>query len=107
MTLDMNSECDETNRIIEKYSVLSRHICCMCGKPDVKIITKGWVYPCCRECFEADKTHLLYGEVTSDKDDGRMPDTYEISRWSDGEYETIEIDIKETADRIRETWEEA
>ncbi len=38
-------------RIIDKYSVLSEHICINCGKPDVPMTNCGWWSPYCKKCF--------------------------------------------------------
>ena len=36
--------------IIRKYSDISYHTCCECGKPATKT-TKGWVLPYCDSCY--------------------------------------------------------
>lgn len=43
---------DETNRIIEKYTYISRHTCIVCGK-SADYVTKGWIEPYCKEHLPA------------------------------------------------------
>ena len=43
-----NGCSDEAQAILDKYTELSRHICCVCGKPATKI-SKGWICPYCDE----------------------------------------------------------
>ena len=42
----------EVQDIINDYSTLSENICIFCGKPDVPMISTGWMLPKCKECFE-------------------------------------------------------
>jgi hypothetical protein len=39
---------EETNKIIAKYTYISRHTCITCGK-SADYVTKGWVEPYCKE----------------------------------------------------------
>ena len=109
----------KVGEIIDKYSVLSEHICYMCGKPDVPVTNTGWWLPLCKECFSTpddyyQKRHTKeeiknWTEDRSKKweeickeEDYKMPDTYTIRRWSkEKDEETIIYNISETATKIR------
>lgn len=40
-----------TRDTIAKYEELSKYICGHCGKP-ARYITKGWIYPLCKDCIK-------------------------------------------------------
>ena len=97
---------DEVDKIIDKYSVLSENICIHCGKPDVYMTDKGWMYPCCKECWEKSKynTNIPYEQFI--EGDNQMANTMNWRSYSPEyeEYEDHEVDISETANKIRENW---
>ena len=97
----------EVHRIIQKYEVISRHICMVCGKPDVHIREDGWIWPQCRECYEKDDyNHLPYEEVVHIDENPKIPDSYKVTSWSKDEGENVtEYDISETVAEIRRRWE--
>jgi len=107
--------------IIDKYSMLSRNICIICGKPDVPITDNGWISPYCKNCFTTPtdwykkehpdkidkfiKAHGDYWEKCNNKQCSRMIDSYSVHTWSkDKGDETITYDISETANKIRVKW---
>lgn len=95
----------EVNEIIQKYEVLSQNICIHCGKPDVPMIDMGWVRPSCRDCYNK-RTHRIANtyEILSEGKEGRMSDSYKVTRYSKtGNVETV-YDIHETAEKIREEY---
>lgn len=97
---------DEIGNIISKYELLSSNICLFCGKPDVPMLDIGWISPFCKDCFDTKISDTRpYEKVANDET--RMADKLRYRRWSKetGE-ETIEIDISETAEKIRKRWEE-
>ena len=106
--------------IIDNYSMLSRNICIICGKPDVPITDNGWISPYCKKCYTAPsgwykeehsdeidkfiKTHEEYWEECN-KQNNKMVDSYSVHTWSKEKGdETITYDISETANKIREKW---
>lgn len=97
---------DELHRAIDKYSYLSENICAICGKPDVYMTFSGWDFPLCESCWDKHISDARpYEEVISDKDTGRMADSYTIRRFSkDGNKDTV-YNISETAEKIRRRYE--
>lgn len=93
--------------IIGKYEKLSQNICIHCGKPDVPI-TGDWYYlPLCRKCYTSDDRNAdEEWEAFAKKRGAKMSDVYKYTRFSDGESENVEIDISETANRIRKEHKE-
>ncbi len=106
--------------IIDNYSMLSRNICIICGKPDVPITNNGWISPYCKKCYTAPsdwykeehsdkieefiKTHEEYWEECN-KQNNKMVDSYSVHTWSKEKGdETITYDISETANKIRAKW---
>lgn len=106
LSLETKHNYEEVIGIVDKYEVLSQNICAICGKPDVKITNAGWIYPLCKKCYESRiNSKRPYDEVTFSDDDGRMADSYRIGRWTEESgYTEIDVDITETANRIREEW---
>ena len=96
----------ETDEIIDKYSHLSENICMICGKPDVYMTNTGWIYPCCEKCWNEDRVskNNKYKDVISEKDSGKMADIRRITRFSKEGNETLEFDLRPTAQRIRDYW---
>lgn len=101
--------CNSTNeieRIIDKYSHISRHVCAYCGKPDTAMTNTGWIYPACKDCYEKHMRCSKPYEEVADIENAKCPDYFEVNRhYPDGHNEVIRYDIKETADRYRTKWE--
>ena len=109
------------NRIIEKYSVLSENICCICGRPDVPMTYDGWWLPSCKDCFcrvsdyyrQKHTQEQINGVVKEkeksweqhNKEDNKMRDGYTVISWSKETGETKKTyDISETANKIRKRY---
>lgn len=92
------------HEIINKYAVLSQNICIHCGKPDVPMINTNWIRPSCRECYINSNRITGTYEMLSEGKDGRMSDSYKVTRFSKtGDVVTV-YDIHETAEKIREEY---
>ena len=106
--------------IIDKYSHLSENICIACGKPDVPMIGHNWWSPECFLCWKKRRIkripfvkipetedgwkQMYEDEKTTGEDTGRMNDTYTYHAFKDKEWIKVEVDISETAGKIREIW---
>lgn len=106
--------------IIDKYSCLSENICIKCGRPDVPMIGHGWISPECFDCYK--KRNEEYGmfktlpstldgwweayeaDITDEDDDGRMSDKMSYRTLEGDDFVYHEVDISETAEKIRENW---
>ena len=98
---------EEVEKLKDDYSMLSRNICIGCGKPDVPILDTGWIYPCCKDCFEKHISEVKrYEDVKSERDSGRMCDAYVVYKWCDDGYRNVVVDTSKLAERIRERWAE-
>lgn len=102
-----NGDYDTVYRIIDKYSVISQHVCAICGKPDVKITHSGWIYPLCKKCYNKtySRSQKTYEESVDDDDDGRIPESYRIYEWTEDGRKTTEINISDTVKKVRERWD--
>lgn len=89
----------EVDDVIDAYSALSTRICIVCGKPDVPFITKGWIYPCCEDCFRGDKE--AYQKIISKE--SKMPTS---STWMLESGKKITKDLTSFARRIRDNYKE-
>ena len=107
LTVDCHGYNDETDKIIKKYSHLSENICMKCGKPDVYMTNMGWYWPCCKECWEKFNKYLKSPYESYIEGDGKMED---VMRWRsgapDGGWIEHEMDISDTANKIRQRWKE-
>lgn len=110
--------------IIDKYSKLSENICIRCGKPDTWVIYDGWVSPYCFDCYrkiwrDREKFLKKYHEDFVPATEEEIQEAYEKSKCGDSPlmadkrvYTTykdcvnqkVEVDISETANKIRENW---
>ena len=97
---------DEFERVIDKYTYLSENVCANCGRPDVFMTFSGWDFPLCKHCWDTCINDTReYEQVISDKDTGRMADSFTIRRFSkDGNVDTT-YDISQTAEKIRKRYE--
>ena len=112
------------SQIIDKYSVLSENICLICGKPDVPMTgtLPSYISPLCKSCYctpidyvKGDMTDAELKRFCDDherdweewaEEKSKMSDTYSVRRWvkDKDDYETIEYDISETANKIRKRY---
>lgn len=113
--------------IIEKYSKLSENICIFCGKPDTWVTDDGWIMPQCYDCFKKQwrqrekyyKHHKLFYKDYVPKTEEEllgmyngikcghtpmMPDKRVYKTYNNGDWKTVEVDISETANKIRKNW---
>ena len=100
---------DEINDIIRKYEILSSRICLGCGKPDVSMLNLSWISPLCEDCYNEHISDTRpYSEVSDE--DNKMPDVMKYRQYSKEfnppGWKDFEIDISETAEKIRKRWEE-
>ena len=60
----------EYNDILRKYENLSKHTCIYCGDENAKMTYCGWIFPCCKKCWESNKylNYVPYEEATKDDD---------------------------------------
>ena len=96
---------EDFRKVINAYEYISENVCAICGKPDVYMTYSGWDYPLCEECWN---THIndtrSYKDVISEKDTGRMADSYTIRQFSKEGNKDITYDIHETAEKIRRAY---
>ena len=110
-----NSAPIESNAfdIIHKYEYLSNYICQYCGKPDVAQINNGWVMTICENCYNKMNRRrrkyynpVPYSELLNEDEDYTLPNKRIVKRYSKEGDETIEYDISETVNAIRNNWRE-
>lgn len=93
----------EVWRIIATYEFLSGYICCVCGKPDVPMVSTNWCSPYCGDCYYKHKIDdKPYLEVITPK--YWMPDEMTIHKYFNGEWIEEKTNISETVAKIRERW---
>lgn len=91
--------------IIFKYEHLSQNICMRCGKPDVPMCGDYWISPFCLECWTSDEMNRAVDWMNwAEERDVIMPESCSYNTWVDGEKQEVIIDVKETAERIREEY---
>ena len=106
------------DEIIHKYEHLSKYICIECGKLGVpNIPVNGWYSPTCEHCYNKkiasiDKWYLDHGyephqyesyqELLNNVDDDfTLPTVLKVTRRVAGkDWETIEIDISDTVNKL-------
>ena len=100
---------DEILHIIDKYETLSQNICAVCGKPDVNITNRGWIYPLCYKCYSRS------WRINTDMDDDQIREIYDkdiVGSTNTMQNVTTKIingtevttDISDTAEKIRQNW---
>lgn len=93
--------------IIGKYSRLSENICVACGKPDVPMTTDGWIMPLCKECYCKGLYNSPEGwEEHAGKNGTAMSTEYKYSRYANGKWNDVVVDISGTAEEIRRKYNE-
>ena len=101
-----NHYIPEIDDILCKYSVISKNICIMCGKPDVSTIMLGsWTAPYCEDCFYV--RPFSYREIYEDlkyAGDSKIRNNITMMRKDGNEYIANKIYLKDTADKIRARW---
>lgn len=108
----VNNYNSPINKVIDKYEHISQNVCISCGKPDVPMITSGWISPFCFDCYKKYFNHRNKSEAEireeynefARKNGDIIPDTYKILRFSKDGTQTEIVDVSETVSRIRERW---
>lgn len=101
---------DKIMNIIDKYETLSQNICAVCGKPDVGITNRGWIYPLCYKCYsrswriintdmDDDQIREIYNKDIAGSTN-KMPDV--MTKIINGT--EVTTDISDTAEKIRQNW---
>ena len=108
LRLYTNYHNDKIERIIKKYTTLSRNICILCGKPDTHMTYSGWYSPVCEKCYE--KTDIdektPYSEIVCKNDNGVMSDRFVwVNHFKGKDVETTYV-FPETIEKIRRKWNE-
>ena len=87
--------------IITKYERISEYTCINCGAfPDVRM-TRGWICPICKDCYDKNK-YFAKGFVENTSENPFEP-IITLKRYSKDEGETIiKYDITDIANRIKE-----
>ena len=94
--------------IIEKYAIISQHVCISCGKPDVYILNFGWIEPMCKECYDKYINDTRSYDKVICKDAGTtLKNSYTIRTLDGDEWVTKKIDISETSNEVRKRWLDA
>lgn len=114
---------EDTQEIINKYSVISRNVCLGCGKLDIPMIDDGWMSPVCYSCFykgyrrrekylkikelkTEDEIKEIYNKFICDEPDENgeylIPDNYKVNRFSNDGNKTITYDISDTVKKLHE-----
>lgn len=83
--------------IIDKYECLSQNICIGCGKPDVPMTGVRWFMPMCSSCYTGNPEDWLEWF----NKDHRMADIRRYRRRDKDGWHDVEVDISETAQKIR------
>ena len=115
LRLYTNYHNDKIERIIKKYTTLSRNICIHCGKPDTHMTYGGWYSPVCEECHEKRQQELEekfgyektpYSEIVCKNDKGIMSDRFVwVNNFKGKDVETTYV-FPETVEEIRRKWNE-
>ena len=108
LRLYTNYHNDKIERIIKKYTTLSRNICILCGKPDTHMTYGGWYSPVCEKCYEkTDRDEKTpYSEIVCKNDNGVMSDRFVwVNHFKGKDVETTYV-FPETIEKIRRKWHE-
>lgn len=111
LVMYVNTSDQDIHDILDKYSILSENICINCGKPDVPMLNMNWISPICEGCYN--KMYYRHGVKRSEVEpysavaakDDRMSDTLKYTRYSNNVKRAVEIDISETAEAIRKSYQ--
>lgn len=90
---------DEAEDICDKYREISKHICAVCGKPDVPMMRLGvWVSPVCKGCWPKFSKHD-YEKCVADS--YRCPAFITVKHPYGDDVETSRIDLEYEMKKIR------
>ena len=121
----VSGHSEKISEIIQKYEVISEHICYRCGK-EAPMTDDGWVLPLCFKCFSKiyrgreqftiklhpevmlktdEELRELYDKVVIDEPDEHgeyhIPTTYTLHTYRDGESKDVVYDISDTVTQLR------
>ena len=99
---------EKISAIIDKYSIISQHVCISCGRPDVYILNFDWIEPMCKECYERYINDTRTYEKVICQDAGlKLKNYYVVRILEDDEWVTKKIDISDTVNEVRKRWLDA
>lgn len=107
----VNNYSKPIDRVIDKYEYISQNVCIICGKPDVPMITNGWISPYCFDCYKKYFHHKTESDAREEynkyvrKNGDMIPNTYKVIHFSKDGTRSETIDISDTVRKIRERWE--
>lgn len=94
----------EIDAIERKYRAISETVCCRCGEiHGVKMITRGWVSPYCRECY-AQTTQQPDYEYFDNLPTEELPTIIKWRRFSQNGTEEFQEDISDTVNKIKQEY---
>lgn len=81
-----NGAPESVDTIIDKYTIMSRYVCCVCGKP-ANYITQGWIEPYCKKHLE--------NRINAYKRVWRIPKKYTEQTYKKGKWHKRTVRYKE------------
>lgn len=112
LRLYCNSAPEEVYDVLQKYEFISEYICIKCGSPHACIVDDyGWYLPLCKDCWDkSNKCREEKGYKIKSYEEAvgeelyELPDSYTMTRYSNGNTENIVYDISETTQKIRKAY---
>lgn len=80
--------------IIDKYTVISHNVCIVCGRPNVPMVPKGYIYPSCEKHY---KWNPYPGDDPISKE-------FTYRKFSDEGNVDVTVDISETVNKLVDRW---
>lgn len=95
---------DDVQRIIDKYSYISRFVCKDCGSMDARMYDDGWMSPFCEECFTKqmkerfDEDECEIGRFIVDD---KFKPTYKVTRFTNDGIVEETVDVSDEWERMK------
>lgn len=96
------SASERVQKIVNDYEIISENVCIGCGKPDVYMTDAGWILPLCEKCFAKRNKSEHYEKFKTGNN--KIPDFYEVKRFSKDGDTIIRYDISEKVEKIRKKY---
>lgn len=103
LTLYYDADVDDHQKfsdMVDAYSHVSAFTCVHCGAFPVRMVSRGWVYPCCEACYNKYKyEHVSYDEATDG--DAAWDPVIEIHGYRDGRKYARTIDSSPQLEKVK------
>lgn len=103
LKISVSPYSNKAKDVCDKYKEISRHVCAVCGKPDVPMMNYGFISPICKNCWHS-FSECDYDECVADS--YRCPAFITVKHPYGDDVEINRIDLTYEMQKIRRKYKD-